>query len=113
MFDQATITTDDWDGTDWTWLSGNEETNEADTKTGLDQLYGTKTVSGTLTTAVDGIETNTLSGTLLGTFEYSTTTADGWLEIETTWDPGNDETHEAGTTTGDDQCAGTATIDGA
>jgi hypothetical protein len=43
---------------------------------------------------------------------YEITTADGDDAIVITWLLGKDETHETGTTTGDDQVVGTTTVTG-
>jgi hypothetical protein len=59
-----------------------------------------------------GILAKTLIGTLFGTLVQATITADGLLAIVIICDPGNDETKETGTTTGELQLLGTKTVAG-
>jgi hypothetical protein len=54
----------------------------------------------------------TLVGTLFGTAEYETITADGDEPIVNTDELGKLETHEVGTTTGEDHELGTTTVAG-
>jgi len=67
---------------------------------------------GTLTIAVDGIETMTEVGTVSGTLVHSTITADGDEAIVITSVDGSLETNETGTTTGLDQVDGMVTVAG-
>jgi hypothetical protein len=66
----------------------------------------------TYETADDGTVWITDDGTYDGTSDHETITADGDDPISITAELGNDETHETGTTTGDEKLDGTTTDDG-
>jgi hypothetical protein len=83
--------------------------NEAATETEVDETYDE---AGMATTAVDGIEAMTETGTLFGTLVQSTITADGDEAMVMIKVYGTDETHETGTTTGVAQVVGTTTVAG-
>jgi hypothetical protein len=85
------------------------------TTTGDDQTDGMVTDDGKVmkVTALDGIDWITLDGTYDGTLVDATITAEIDDPISTIWDDGSDETHVAGTTTGDENPVdGMATDDG-
>jgi hypothetical protein len=97
-----------------TWLTVNDETTEAGTTTNDDHDDGALTVDGNVTyeTAVLGTDWMTELGTYDGTLVEATITADGEAPIEMTYELGSDETHEAGTTTGDEKLDGITIDDG-
>jgi DICT domain-containing protein len=98
-----------------TWVEANEATADVATTTGDDQTDGMVTDDGKVTkvTALDGIDWMTDDGTDDGTLVEATMTADGDEPIATIWVDGSDETHEIGTTTGDENPVdGMATDDG-
>jgi hypothetical protein len=100
---------------------GRFETHETGTTTGLDHEsgtmseFGTKTneLVGTVLTCDDGIETTKLDGTLSGTADHETIATEGDEAGTMTSVAGNEETHDNGKATGDDQVDGTEIESGA
>jgi hypothetical protein len=92
----------------------NDETIDAGTATGDDQADGKAMIDGNerIVTAVLGTDWMTELGTYDGTLVEATITADGDEPIEMTYELGSDETHEAGTTTGDEKLDGITIDDG-
>lgn len=76
---------------------------------GIATTVGTETqlISRIETTFMLGIETTTAVGTYDGTFSHEMITADGYEGIVIYCEVGTNETHMAGTTTGDTQFVGT------
>jgi hypothetical protein len=100
------------------WLDGMFETNEAGTITTVFHDVGTATVAGTKTNceaatleiAEAGTDKTKLEATDDGTCDHSTTANDGDEAIMMTYEVLNDETADAGKTTGDLHVVGTVTV---